>query len=345
MRPLRETGAQGPPQIRMDVVVHGEVEAPLPRVLPQRHHLGQEVGPAVLRGVVADLRAAAGALAYLDALPHRVHDALPLTPDVARVHPPVTCGDLRQRDDLIGLGEAAGRIHEPRGQAEGARAHGLLDACPHPVQLLGRRKTLRVPELGHPHVPVPDEGGDVHAHTRPLHRVQVLAERRPRVRDGVIVLRELLLGEMACRVGHRRGRDAAVARHVQRHPLADGVLGGGVLQDPDVAVRMDVDESRCHAPAFRFDHPERPRAREIPYGPDAIAHDADVGRARGSPVPSTIAPPRLRRTKPSLRCSLRPVGNWGGRCPPTRAGSTTRLRCCDARDDQSQRAYRDSISP
>ena len=97
---------------------------------------------------------------------------------VARVEAAVLCGDLRQLDDLLGLGVALGVVPEACGEAEAARLHRLRDLSPHRLQLPGGWG----PHL-HPHdVPADgaesDEGGDVQGDAL-LEPPQVLVDGGP----------------------------------------------------------------------------------------------------------------------------------------------------------------------
>ena len=159
------------------------------------------------------------------------------------------------------------------------------------VELLGPRRPPLVAEHRQAHRAVAEEGHDVHADAGTIEDVEVLGERRPRVRDGVVVVGELALGERACALGDRRRRDPAVARDVGGHALTHDVLGGGVLQEPDVAVRVDVDEAGRDVPVGGLDHHARLGAveRADPNHTPILDPHVVASRRRPGPVEQPTA--------------------------------------------------------
>ena len=233
---------------------------------------------------MADLDGTPRALANLDALPHRVDNRLPLPPDVRRVEPSMAGDDVREFDDFVRRGEASGRIDQARAHAERAGAHRFVDMAFHRSQFVPSRWPLLEAHYREAHAPVAHESRDVDPDPLSLHEVKVIAIRRPSPVPGLRVVLEPSPREFSVPLADWRGRVTAVPDDVGRHPLADRTLGGRLDEDPDVAVRVDVDEPGRDVLARRVDD-------DGGFGTTDISNPSDF-RTAGSDVGS---PPRRAR--------------------------------------------------
>src|SRR5207244_9887550 len=266
--------------------------AALPRVLPQRLDLLRLPDSTVLRIVVADLDGTPRALANLDALPHRVDNRLPLPSDVRRVEPSMAGDDVREFDDFVRRGEASGRIDQARAHAERAGAHRFVDMAFHRSQFVPSRWPLLEAHYREAHAPVAHESRDVDPDPLSLHEVEIPAVRRPGPVPGLRVVVEPSTREFSVPLADWRGRVTAVPDDVGRHPLADRTLGGRLHEDPDVAVRMDVDEPGRDALARRVD-------ADGGFGTTAISNPSALPPACSDHVAPPRRPSRTENAAPA----------------------------------------------
>ena len=95
--------------------------------------------------VVGDLHRHLGALADRDGLGDGLDEPRPFVAHVGRVEPAARRDRLGEAHNLVGLGVRAGRIDEPRGEAERAFVHALRDHLAHRPQLGLRRRPSAMP--------------------------------------------------------------------------------------------------------------------------------------------------------------------------------------------------------
>src|SRR3990172_3966016 len=133
---------------------------------------------------------------------------------------------------------------------------------------------------------MPDQSCDVHADSAGLHEIEVLPVRGPVPVSRVRIVLEASDREIVVPLADWRGRVAAVPDHVGRYPLTDRAFRGRLDEDPDVAVRVDVDEAGGDEAAGRVDRPLRGCPPDAAHPSDPRAANADVGgsRRRSRPV-------------------------------------------------------------
>ncbi len=143
---------------------------------------------------VVDLRGQPRAPRDLDDLIHALEQSVPFAAHVRDVHAAVLAGDLRQRDELVGVGVRRRRVDERRADAERAAAHRRVDKPTHTSQLVTGRPPIVVPQLVDPHRRGADERSDVRRDAAGGDRVERLGQRRP---GDVVPDVALLLGLLA----------------------------------------------------------------------------------------------------------------------------------------------------
>ena len=191
-----------------------------------------------------------------------------------------------ERDELIGLGEAPGRIFEPGRQPQRPAGHGLGDEGLHPLELFGRGRPVVVAHGRGPHGPVTDEGGVVQGRSRLLDAAQK-APGVPPVELEPVFLRQVRPHLLESLLGDRERRAAALAADERGHPLADGALGPGIDEKTDVGVVVDVDEAGRDGQTVGDDPGPGPRLGDLADEPDRAVDDADV-RPDGRPSRAVV---------------------------------------------------------
>jgi hypothetical protein len=86
---------------------------------------------------------------------------------------------LGECDQLVGVGVGAGRVHQARGEAEGAGVHRLPEQPLHRAEVVGTGRPRLEPERGDAQGAVADEVPDVDGGPDRAQRVEVLRERFP----------------------------------------------------------------------------------------------------------------------------------------------------------------------
>ena len=94
----------------------------------------------------------------------------------------------------------------------------------------------------------------------------------------------------------RRDREAAVAGDHGGDAVEAARRAVGLEGELRVVVRVRVDDARRHHLAGGVDHPGALARVDEADGGDAPVADADVGRRRGRPVPSTTVPLVITRS-------------------------------------------------
>jgi len=197
-----------------------------PLAVPARGlHRGQHLLGAAVVGLagalhVADLHRHAGSFPDVQRLGDRVEHLVVLVADVARVEAAVGAHDLRQRDQLVGLGVGARHVDQAGRHAEGALAHRHGDEFLHAREFGWGRGAVLGAQHGAAHGAVADQAGVVGADAAALEPGEVGAQ---------------VLDRAAAVAGDERG-DA----HAQE------VLGAGLPDEVGVDVGVHVDEARGH---------------------------------------------------------------------------------------------------
>ena len=146
----------------------------------------------------------------------RLVDMLAFIPHVGRIDAAVPAGGARERDQLVGLGIARGRVFERRPHAQRALLHQRVDDRRHVRELRRSRVAILIADHSEAHLRRADEGRDVERHALPLELCEVAVQVTPVFAvmpflHGVgIVLHQL--------VGERRDR-ATLAGHFRRDAL------------------------------------------------------------------------------------------------------------------------------
>src|SRR5439155_3954768 len=242
--PLGQRVAQGRAEIRVCIVVREDIEPTLPCRFPQTLNLRGLSDAAIFRVVVADLHRTTGALADVDAFSDRVDDRLSLSPDVRGVEAAATSDALGELDGLTGGRETSRRIHQAGAHAERAGAHRLVDLSLHGAHFTRCRRPLLEAHRREPHAPVAREARDVDPNALAGHEIEIFGIGRPVPIFRLSIVLEPADREVPISLADRRGRIAAVPDYMGRDPLADRALRGGLDEDSDIAVRVNVDETR-----------------------------------------------------------------------------------------------------
>ena len=280
---LRQSAGESRRQVGVHVVVGGHVQTLATRRLDEREVGGRALGRAPLGDVVRDLDRHAGTAPDGDGLRDGLEDGLALAAHVRGVDAAMAGDDAAEAHELVGVGEAPGRIDEARGEAVGAGAHGRVQQALHARELALGDGALGKAHDRQPQGAVADERGDVDGPARELQSLEILAEARPVPGDpaDVPVVRPVVQRLVAVRRAQRRRRHAAVAGDVRGDALPHHGIGPRILQDGDVGVRVRVDEAgRDVAAAGVDDGAAAQRARRAD-GRDAVAAHGHVAVVPG----------------------------------------------------------------
>ena len=230
---------------------------------------------------VGDLHRHPAPLADRDGFLGRLLERGRLAPDVREVEPAAARHAAGEPHQLVRVAVDAGRVHEPGGEAEGARVERFREQPLHALLLLRRHRARRGPDRGQPQRPVAHELHDVHRGAERPQVIEVLAEGVPGDGDLAADAARPLLHQIRAARGDRGRREAAHADHLGGHALAHLGLGRRTLVVDQVRVRVDVDEAGGDHQALGVDHPLRLAGQPRPHRRDAIALHRDVGGARG----------------------------------------------------------------
>ncbi len=188
-------------------------------------------------------------------------------------------GDLRERDEVGGVGERVGRVLQRRCDAESALVHRLGDQRAHLVELVGRRLARVEADDVLAQRARADERCDVGRDPARGEPVEVAAEGRPPdlVLDVLLPVARALVHVVAERP-HR-----ALAEHLERDALAQLALRAAVLDQRLLRVRQHVDEAGRDREPGRIDLALAVRVAEVAHGRDPVAVDRDVPDPRRRP--------------------------------------------------------------
>jgi hypothetical protein len=307
--------------------------------------LDQLDGPGHLRPVrpargleVADLHRDGRPVPDLDGLGDRWQERVPLAPDVAGVEAPGLPGGLRQRDQLVGVGEHARGVDQAGGEPGGPLVHRAPDLGRHGPELLGGRARLTGSHDQEPDGPVSHQRGDVDREAPLGQAVEVTAEGRPVPGErghgeGGGVDDVLAPG----RVEGGRARPA-VADDLQSEALVDLAVGRRQPGEDEVGVRVHVHEPGRDHLAGGVDHPGRGGAGQEGHGLDAVPRDGHVNPPRGPTGPVDHGPTPDHDVKhgasgrpPTRRYTRGPRGRRGPRRSADRAGAACNKSCRPSR--------------
>ena len=108
---------------------YGTPRKPVEKALKHGRHFSEVL--AVHRLQMKDVQRQTGFAADPKNFVERFGDTIALAALVRHVNAAVPCRNFRQRDDLFGVGEPVGYVHERRRQAEGSVLHRVSDQLPH----------------------------------------------------------------------------------------------------------------------------------------------------------------------------------------------------------------------
>ena len=172
-----------------------------------------------------------------DRLLDRVEDLGPLVADMRRVDPAVASHDLAERDQVVGRdGQLAG-AGEHRREPEGTVAHRLVEELLHGLELGGVGAVERVAQDAVQQGTEADVAGDIDGDA--LASRARRSSRRGSSRCACAAVRSRSTARPLSLGGAGRG---VLAQDLGRDALADLALGGAVLEQSHVGMRMHVDE-------------------------------------------------------------------------------------------------------
>ena len=234
-----------------------------------------------------------------------------LAADVREVKPVARSHRCRERDQLGGLGVRAGRIHEPRREAESPRVHRLTEQPLHRPEVVRLCRSALEAHRRDAHRAVPDEVSDVDGGMDRGERVEILRERLPsEIQRGADAARPAAHDLLLPRAQRRLG-EGAHADDFGRHALADLRFRRRTREVEEVRVRVRVDEARRHDVSRGVDRPRRFATKSGPDGDDAIALDRHI-RGASAGARSVDHRPAAEEKRPGHR--FRPRGSRPSSC-------------------------------
>ena len=180
--------------------------------------------------------------------------------------------------DQFVLGRAGfGRIFEPDRIAERALLQSLAQEARHFLQPVGISRLVTQAECGETQLPIRHERQHVDGRLRGGEPVEILAQRAPAQRDGVVETVDSAGRER--RIADRPAAIAAIADHLGGDALHERGDGARIDQQRVVGMAVDVDEARRNGEAGRVDR-GLGFALDFADGGDAAVLDAHVGGSR-----------------------------------------------------------------
>ena len=288
------------PRVGVDVRLH--VDAAGAGLLEERNDV-LHASPVALVGdlQVDDVDPHAGALADLDGLLHRLEDARPLVPDVAREDAAVLPDDPAELDQLVRRRQETRRRGEHAREPGGAVLHRLPDEALHLLELLRSRRLESLSHDTAPDVAEADVGDDVRRDPGALESAEVVAK------GGEAHRLPTHLHRAGLELALEGPAGAALAEDLGGHPLADLALRIAVLEEQPVGVGVHVDETRSDDETAAVDRPTGPTVRQLADRRDAVSPEGDIPREGGltaavdDPAPLEDQVERLARGRPGGR--------------------------------------------
>ncbi len=217
----------------------------------------------------ADVRLAGDRQRFVD----RLEQTVAFAAHVRDVHAARLRGDLGEFDEFVGLCEHTGDVDERSRQAHGALVHRPAHVAAHPLELLGRGRTIVQADLVGANGRGADERRNVGRNTARLEKIEIAAKRIPgNVERDVALPLHLLALHL---VGDRPHR--ALTEHFERHALPDGALRVPVGNQRGLGVAQHVDEAGSNRQTGRVHFFASALAPEIANGRDAIALNRHIG--------------------------------------------------------------------
>ncbi len=190
----------------------------------RRHHVAR-AGPVVAAGdlEVRDVHRAPRLARDADHLVQRLQDAIAFAAHVHDQGPAGLREHAAERDQLVGVGVAAGRIDEAGGQTARPFVEALAQQRLHRRDLVAGRLAIVGPDDPLAQRAVRDEVGDVRGRLRLAHAAEVFGGRGPVPLHAEVPEQagELLPPRAARLRSHGRHRDAVLAEHLEGDALAD----------------------------------------------------------------------------------------------------------------------------
>jgi hypothetical protein len=219
-----------------------------------------------------DLRADPRLVADLDQLIETLQKAVALTAQVRGVQPVVLRDHRAQPGQLVGVGEAAGRVDERRADAEGTLLHLLRHDAAQQV-VLGLGQATIVEAAGDDaQVRAADGAGDVHRDAGGRKVVEPLGQ--PLEVDAQA--RRVVRGAQLHELRRTRARGEGFAEHLCCHALEHVGGTGPVLLQRAPGVAQGVDEARYDGETCRVELGRISLGGYVADRHDLVSRDHDV---------------------------------------------------------------------
>ena len=206
----------------------------------------------------------------------RLEELVALVPDMSRIDASAPGHNPAEGDELVGPGEASGRVFEPAREPEGAGGQGFGDERLHLRLFLGPRSPVLEPHSRSADRAVPDE--------RPIIQPQasLLEAGEERREVPPAELEAVLSAEKVCPLLEFGGGDgdrgrAALAADQDGHALTGGAVGRRVDEKLGIGVVMDVDEPGRDGPAPDVENGPASAGQDSSDLLDPGTDEADIG--------------------------------------------------------------------
>ena len=200
-----------------------------------------------------------------------------LTAEVRDVQAVVFRSGLAEGDQLLRPRVKRGGIDQRRGDAYRAFGHRVAHQLLHPLQLVGRGRTIGIADFVNAHRRGADKGRDIAGHASLNEVVQIFAQRGPL--DAILDV-SLLLAHLPLHCVIERPHGRAFPQNLERHALADVALRAAIFDEGPVGPTQHVDESRCHCETPGVKLRPAARAPQLADGRDGLPVDGNVAGHR-----------------------------------------------------------------
>ncbi len=189
---------------------------------------------------------------------------------------------LAQRDELV-----VGRIHargigQARGEPDRALREPLREQPLHLRELVAGRRAVVVAHCAEAQRSVRHEIRRIDGDPAPVEPVEVLADGAPapvEARRIAVPARKLRAQLLEHHIRDGRVAEAVLAEQLECHALADLRLVRGLDEEPQIRVRVHVDEPGTDEEPIRVDGAPS-RLVDAPDRCDAVTRDRDIGGER-----------------------------------------------------------------
>ena len=219
---------------------------------------------------MGDLNMDPAALADVDGFGHRVVDGVRLVANMRRISGAMLFQDAAERPDLVGFGIEPRRREQPARHAERAGFERLREHFLHMAKLAVAGRAVLHAHRHQTQRVVSDLHDGVHRDGRPRFHVAGeigFGEGQPGRAGRKIIGEEVGLSGQG-----RRDREAAIADHLGRDPLADLRLRQRIERQGEIGVGMNVDKAGGEHPAGPVDLPRQRFRSALPRRPICVRH-------------------------------------------------------------------------